>query len=250
MAKLKPANARAKTSSKKSSGNWKRKLGRLFLFLFVSHLLYVVALKWINPPITARQMSSIWHCAQSDATFKRDYISFAAMSKPAKLAVIAAEDQLFPTHRGFDLDAIQKAIEYNSANEGKKMRGASTISQQVAKNVFLWNGRDWIRKGLEVYFTALIELVWGKKRILETYLNVAEMGEGVFGVEAAAQHYFKKNAKNLSTSEAAWIATVLPNPIVYKIKNPTERIRRKHQKIMQFMRNLNTDKEVQEIVED
>ncbi len=223
----------------------KRLFKRLFLILLIGHLVYVIVLKWLNPPFTAKMVSSAWQCFNSDKlAFKRDYISYDKMGFNSKLAVICAEDQLFPDHHGFDLDAIQKAIEYNTKNSTKKMRGASTISQQVAKNVFLWHGRDYLRKGLEVYFTGLIELVWGKKRILEMYLNVAEMGEGIFGIQAAAKHYFNKDAFLLTKNEAAWIASILPNPVLYEIDNPTKAISKKHNKILLFMNNLATDKDV------
>ena len=138
----------------------------LFLFLFVGHLLYIVALKWINPPITMTEIVQI----QEQNRFNRDYISGEDMGRNIKLAVIGSEDQKFPTHNGFDMDGIQKAFESNQ--QGKKLRGGSTISQQVAKNVFLWQGRSYVRKGLEAYFTFMIEKIWGKERILEMYLNV------------------------------------------------------------------------------
>jgi monofunctional glycosyltransferase len=237
-----------KPNKAKPTASWKSWLKRIFYFILISHLLYVLILKWINPPITAKQFSSMLHCITNDCRFKRDYIRYSAMSNNAKLAVLSAEDQLFPNHHGFDLDAIQKAIEYNKNNNGKKIRGASTISQQVAKNVFLWNGRDYFRKGLEVYFTGLIELIWGKKRILEMYLNVAEMGEGVFGIEAAAQHYFKKSANQLTANEAAWIASVLPNPVLYELKNPSNTLERKHDKILRFMQNLKADKDILQLI--
>jgi monofunctional glycosyltransferase len=232
-----------------AASKWKTRLKRFFYFLLISHLVYVVVLKWVNPPITAKMITSGYACATDDKlTFQRQYIAYSSMGRNAKLAVLSAEDQLFPSHHGFDLDAIQKAIAYNASNKGGKVRGASTISQQVAKNVFLWNGRDWIRKGLEVYFTGLIELVWGKERILEMYLNVAEMGEGIFGIQAAAQHYFKKDAKNLTASEAAWIASILPNPVLYEIDNPTKKIEIKHTNIIKFMRNLDGDKEIEALI--
>jgi monofunctional glycosyltransferase len=239
-------------SKKKVSTNtpiWKKWLKRIFYFLLISHLTYVVILKWVNPPITSKMITSSMHCASDEKlSFKRDYIAYNSMGANAKLAVLSAEDQLFPDHNGFDLDAIQKAIEYNAKNKGGKVRGASTISQQVAKNVFLWNGRDYVRKGLEVYFTGLIELIWGKKRILEMYLNVAEMGEGIFGIQAAAKHYFQKNANQLSKSEAAWIASILPNPVLYEIDNPTRKIEVKHNNVLRFMNNLQSDKEIQELI--
>jgi len=175
---------------------------------------------------------------------KRDYVGRNSMSPNAKLAVIAAEDQLFPDHSGFDWKSIKKARKYNKRKPGR-IRGASTISQQVAKNVFLWQGRSWIRKGLETYFTFMIELVWGKKRILEMYLNVVEMGEGVFGIEMAAQKFFNKRAKNLSRQEAALIAACLPNPKYFKAKKPSGYISGRSRTIMQQMNNLQTDPDIQ-----
>ena len=170
-----------------------RLLKKIFFILLISHLLYVVLLRFILPPITITQISSLIE----GNGFKRNHVSMNEISKNAKLAVMASEDQLFPDHNGFDIKSIQKALDFNKKKKGKKIRGASTISQQVAKNVFLWQGRSWIRKGLEVYFTFLIELIWGKKRILEVYLNEAEMGKGIFGIEAAAKKYFKKSASKL-----------------------------------------------------
>jgi monofunctional glycosyltransferase len=238
--------ATKKTSTKPK---WKIYLQRVFLFILISHLVYAVALRWINPPFTVRMITSSMQCLSDSALeFKRDYITLDEMGRNAKLAIISAEDQLFPTHNGFDLNAIQKAIAYNRKNNGKKMRGASTLSQQVAKNVFLWHGRDYLRKGLEIYFTGLIEMIWGKKRILEMYMNVAEMGEGIFGIQAAAKHYFKKDAKFLSKSEAAWIASILPNPILYEIDNPTRAISTKHNRIIQFMNNLSGDAVIENLI--
>lgn len=179
---------------------------------------------------------------------QRDYIDADEMGPNAKLAVICSEDQLFPDHNGFDFDAIKKAMKYNDNPKHKKLKGASTISQQTAKNVFLWNGRNWIRKGLEVYHTFMIELIWRKKRILETYLNVAEMGKGLFGIQAASKFYFKKDAKNLSKSEAAWIASILPNPKVWDIRKPSGALQRKHTWILRQMNNLEDDPEIAALI--
>lgn len=178
---------------------------------------------------------------------KRDYISNSNMSSNAKLAVIASEDQLFPDHSGFDWKSIKKAMKYNEKKPGR-IRGASTISQQVAKNVFLWQGRSWIRKGLETYFTFMIETFWSKKRILEVYLNVIETGDGVFGIEAAAQEYFNKPAKNLTRQEAAMIAACLPNPKRYKVKPPSSYINFRSRVIVQQMNNLQTDPDIQQVI--
>ncbi|HEV2483690.1 MAG TPA: monofunctional biosynthetic peptidoglycan transglycosylase [Puia sp.] len=189
-----------------------RIIKRVLLALFILQFLYIFLLKWVNPPITLTQLGSLF----AGDGLKRSYVSMKEISPYAKLAVICSEDQLFPDHDGFDVKNIEKAIEHNE--KSKKIRGASTISQQVAKNVFLWQGRDWIRKGLEAYFTVMIELVWGKKRILEMYLNVSEMGKGIYGIEAASRKYFNKPAKSLSRLEAAKIAACLPNPKEYTVK--------------------------------
>lgn len=178
---------------------------------------------------------------------KRDYVGRNSISPNAKLAVIASEDQLFPDHKGFDWKSIKKAMKYNEKKPGR-IRGASTISQQVAKNVFLWQGRSFIRKGLEVYFTFMIELIWGKKRILEMYLNVIEMGEGIFGIETASQMYFNKPAKSLTKQEAAMIAACLPSPKRYKIKPPSSFVTGRSRTIMQQMSNLQTDPDVQWVI--
>lgn len=216
---------------------------RIFLWLFIFQLFYIIMLKWVNPPITVTQLVS-W---VSGHGLKRDYVRSSAMSPNAKLAVIAAEDQLFPDHSGFDWKSIKKAMKYNERKPGR-IRGASTISQQVAKNVFLWQGRSWIRKGLEVYFTFMIELIWGKKRILEMYLNVVEMGEGVFGIEMAAKKYFNKPAKNLTRLEAAMIAACLPNPKRYTVKPLSSYVSSRSQFVMRQMNNLQTDPDIQKLV--
>src|SRR5258707_161759 len=189
-----------------------RKIKRIFLILFIAQFVYIILLKWINPPFTLTQLSS-WVTGHG---LKRDYVSRSEMANNARLAVIASEDQLFPDHNGFDFKSIEKAMKHNQ--KSKSLHGASTISQQVAKNVFLWQGRSWFRKALETYFTFMIEWMWGKKRILELYLNISEMGKGVYGIEAAAHTYFNKPARNLSRAEAARIAACLPNPKVFTVK--------------------------------
>jgi len=169
---------------------------------------------------------------------KKDWTSLEDMSSAMPLAVMAAEDQNFEEHFGFDFKAIQKAGQYNERHKGKKLKGASTISQQTAKNVFLFPARSWIRKGFEVYFTFLIEVCWSKKRIMEVYLNVIEMGEGIYGAEAASQEYFHKPAKKLSIREASLIAAVLPNPRFWSPAKPSAYIQRKSGRIMYFMSQL------------
>lgn len=191
-----------------------KKILSIIFLIIALHWLYIILLIFIFPPMTLTQCNSFFTAKR----FERDYVSMDKISKNAKLAVIAAEDQLFPEHFGFDMESIEKALEYNEKKKGKKMRGASTISQQVAKNVFLWQGRSWMRKGLEVYFTFMIETLWSKRRILEMYLNVIEMGNGVFGIEAAAQVYFKKKASKLNAEESAKIAASLPNPKKYTVQ--------------------------------
>ncbi|MES2881279.1 MAG: monofunctional biosynthetic peptidoglycan transglycosylase [Bacteroidota bacterium] len=216
---------------------------KFFLILFLAQFFYIIILKWMNPPVTITQLVS-W---VSGNGFKRDYVGNNELSYNMKLAVIAGEDQIFPDHAGFDWKSIEKAMKYNKKKPGR-VRGGSTISQQVAKNVFLWQGRDWIRKGLEIYFTKMIEWVWGKERILEVYLNVIEMGKGVFGTEAAAKTYFKKSAKNLTRREAAMIAACLPNPKVYTVKPPHRFVLRKTGWILQQMNNLEGDVELQQVI--
>lgn len=186
---------------------------RVFLILFVSHLAYVILLRWVDPPITITQLTNL---VQGNG-LQRDYVNRSEISAQAMLAVMASEDQLFYEHSGFDWVRIQEAMRHNEKRPNK-IRGGSTISQQTAKNVFLWQGRSYVRKALEFYFTFLIETFWGKKRILEVYLNVIEMGRGVFGIEAAARYYFKKPASRLNRQDAAMIAAVLPSPKRYKIK--------------------------------
>lgn len=215
---------------------------RIIIWIFIAQLFYIILLKWVNPPITMTQFVS-W---VSGYGLKREYVSRKAISPNVKLAVISSEDQLFPDHHGFDWKSIKKAMAYNRKKPGR-IHGGSTISQQVAKNVFLWQGRSWIRKGLEVYFTFMIEKIWGKKRILEMYLNVIEMGEGIFGIEMAAQKYFNKPAKNLTRQEAAMIAACLPNPKRYKVKPLSGYVSSRSRWVLQQMNNLQTDPDVQKL---
>jgi monofunctional biosynthetic peptidoglycan transglycosylase len=220
-----------------------RFIWKTFLILFIAQLVYIVVLKWINPPITLTQLSSFI----SGDGLKRDYVDYDEMSSQMKLAVISSEDQIFPDHDGFDWKSIEKAMKYNKKKPGR-VRGASTISQQTAKNVFLWQGRDWIRKGLEVYFTKMIELIWGKRRILEVYLNVIEMGKGIYGAEAAAQTYFNKSAKNLSRQQAAMIAACLPNPKKFTVKPASPYVVVRSSWIVRQMNALERDPDVQRII--
>jgi len=220
-----------------------RLIKKIIIGVFISHLLYLVLLKFVDAPITITQITSII----DGNGFKRTHVSLNEISLHGKLAVIASEDQLFPDHNGFDIKSIKKALAYNKKKPGR-VRGASTISQQVAKNVFLWQGRSWIRKGLEVYFTFMIELIWGKKRILEVYLNEAEMGKGIFGIEAASQKYFKHPAKKLTKVEAAMIASSLPNPVRFTVKPVSRYVSKKYPWVMRQMNNLGADPDVQQII--
>ena len=216
----------------------------IFIWLIILQFVYIILLKWMDPPITTTQLFS-W---LSGHGLKRDYVNRDHISPYAKLAVIASEDQLFPDHNGFDWKTIKKAMEYNKRKPAR-IHGASTISQQVAKNVFLWQGKSFIRKGLEAYFTFMIETVWGKKRILEVYLNVAEMGEGIFGIEKAAQIYFNKSASQLTRQEAAMIAACLPNPKKLKVKPASSYIMSRSRVIQRQMANLQIDPDIQNVTE-
>ncbi|MHA4811576.1 monofunctional biosynthetic peptidoglycan transglycosylase [Flavitalea flava] len=220
-----------------------RLIKRIFIFLFFFQLFYILLLKWVNPPITLTQLVSVFR----GEGLKRDYKGMAAISPYAKLAVICSEDQLFPDHDGFDFKSIEKAIKHNQ--KSKSLHGASTISQQVAKNVFLWQGGGFFRKGLEVYFTFMIEWIWGKKRILEMYLNISEMGKGIYGIEAAAHHYFNKPAKNLTRQECAMIAACLPNPRIYTIKPLHRHVLSRYPWILGQMNHLQDDPDIQKLLQ-
>ena len=187
---------------------------KLLAWLVALSLVWVVAYRWVNPPTTSLMIRD--HL--NDVRIYREWVGLGEMSRHIPRAVIAAEDSRFCEHRGFDVEAIEKAMERNK--QGKKLRGGSTISQQTAKNAFLWSGRTWIRKGLEAWFTVLIEFIWGKPRIMEVYLNIAEFGRGVYGVQAASIHYFNKPASKLSRVEAARLAAILPQPIKRDAASP------------------------------
>lgn len=227
---------------KKKKSRWKT-FRKVLLWFLVAHLVYIVACRWLNPPITITQFVSV---LQGNG-LKRDNISYDAMGSNIKLAVMAGEDQLFPDHNGFDVKRIKLALKYNEKNP-KKRRGASTISQQVAKNVFLWQGGGFVRKGLEAYFTFMIEKLWNKERILQTYLNVAEMGRGIFGVQAAARAYFKKDAKDLTQAEAAYIAACLPNPKKYTVVPRSRYVTVRAAILMRHMNNLACDPDIRKLI--
>jgi monofunctional biosynthetic peptidoglycan transglycosylase len=212
---------------------------KIMLGFFFLSAFSLLVMKWVNP-ITSSIM--IQRKISALVTFKDHQIiayqwfSYNNISKQMALAVVAAEDQNFPNHFGFDFEQIQKAIKQHE--RGRRLRGASTITQQVAKNLFLWEGRSFIRKGFEAYFTVLIELLWSKERILEVYLNIVEMGDMIFGVGAASQIYFKKTPDKLTSGQAALLAAIIPNPIRFSAKHPSSYILRRQNWILDQMSSL------------
>lgn len=201
--------------------------------------LLVVALRWVDPPISAFMLEKrLQAVSEGDRTYRTDYewVNLERISSHAAIAVIASEDQQFPFHAGFDLNSIRESV--RASEKGKKLRGASTISQQVAKNLFLWNGRSFVRKGVEAWMTVLIEVMWPKERILEVYLNIVELGKGIYGVEAAARRYYNKDAARLTSSEAAVLAAVLPNPIRMHADRPSAYVLQRRDWILGQMRAL------------
>ncbi len=194
----------------------------LFLFFIVFTVTPVIIYKFVNPPVSPLMFLRALDQKTSGDTvsFSYKWVPIDSMSSYLFEAAIAAEDDHFMTHHGFDIEALEQAYAANQKTD-KPIKGGSTISQQTAKNVFLWPGRDYVRKGLEAWFTVLTEFVWGKERIMETYLNVVELGDGIYGVEAASQKYFKKHASKLTKMEAAALIAVLPNPHIYKVIKPS-----------------------------
>ncbi|ASV57109.1 Monofunctional biosynthetic peptidoglycan transglycosylase [Lelliottia jeotgali] len=228
-------------SKKRSPVGWvKRILLRAVLVLAVFWGGGIALFSILPVPFSAvmveRQLGA-WLTGDFSYVAHSDWVSMDEISPWMGLAVIAAEDQKFPDHWGFDISSIEKALAHNERNENR-VRGASTLSQQTAKNLFLWDGRSWVRKGLEAGLTLGMETVWSKKRILTVYLNIAEFGDGVFGVEAAAQRYFHKPASRLTISEAALLAAVLPNPIRFKANAPSGYVHSRQAWIMRQMRQL------------
>ena len=197
-------------------------MGRFILAAVILSVLLVLCFRWVPPPTSAfilkRHFESFFH-GKPSVVVKYRWIGLDKISPYVPLAVIASEDQKFPHHWGFDLEAITDAVENNL--KGGRLRGASTITQQVAKNLFLWSGRSFVRKGLEAYFTVLLELLWSKNRILEVYLNIAEFGDGIYGVRVAAETLYGKSPSRLTRSEAAILAAVLPSPRKLKVLNPS-----------------------------
>ena len=208
---------------------------KVLLWFFGLSILSVIIFKWVPVPITplmiTRAIENKWN--DKEMVCSHDWVPIENISKNLQKAVIASEDGNFLTHHGFDFEAIQKAMKNNE--KGKKIKGGSTISQQTAKNVFLWQGRSYLRKGLEAYFTVLIELIWGKERIMEVYLNSIEMGDGVYGAQAASEYWYRKNADDLSKNEAAGIAAILPSPRRFKATNSSSYINKRKSRIVKHM---------------
>jgi monofunctional biosynthetic peptidoglycan transglycosylase len=218
---------------------WRRWLLWLPLCFVLATILQVLLLRWI-PPLTSafmveRRISALL-AREPDFHLHYQWRAWSRISPNLPISLVAAEDQKFPFHHGFDFDAINKAMEYNG--RGRRIRGASTISQQVAKNLFLWSGRSYVRKGLEAWYTVLIEALWPKRRILEVYANIAEFGDGVYGAEAAAQQFFKKPATRLTLSESARLAAVLPSPRRYSARKPSSYVQRRANWIQQQVGHL------------
>jgi monofunctional biosynthetic peptidoglycan transglycosylase len=199
----------------------------------------VLLLRWLNPVTSAFMLEARLAALRAgDARYRTDYrwVSLERISPQAAIAVIASEDQTFPYNYGFDFKSIRSAV--RAAEHGARLRGASTISQQVARNLFLWPGRSWVRKGIEAYLTVLLEALWPKERILEVYLNVAQFGRGIYGVEAAARRFYHEPAARLNAPQAALLAAVLPDPVHWHVDRPSRFVAWKQRWILTQMRNL------------
>jgi monofunctional biosynthetic peptidoglycan transglycosylase len=232
--------------------SWRGRLVRAMLWLVLAwvlaSVLTVVLLRWINPPYTAFMagaQASAWMNHDANYVLHHTWVDLSQISPNLPLAVVASEDQKFPEHSGFDVEAIEKAYALNQHSH--KVRGASTISQQVAKNLFLWSGRSYFRKALEAYFTVLIERAWPKRRILEIYLNIAEFGYGIYGAEAAAQRFFHEPASRLTRADAAVLAAVLPNPQRYSAAAPSRFVQQRREWILGQMQALGGPEMLDEI---
>ncbi|MDO9256818.1 MAG: monofunctional biosynthetic peptidoglycan transglycosylase [Bacteroidales bacterium] len=215
-----------------------RKIKFCLIFFFASSIVVTLLYRFLPPPVTPLMMIRVIENISDSKkpTINKHWVPMSDISPNLVLAVIASEDNNFESHYGVDFKAIEKAQKLNKRS--KKIRGASTITQQTAKNVYLWQARTYVRKGLELYFTGLIEILWGKKRIMEMYLNVIEMGDGIYGAEAASQYYFHKSAKNLTRDEAASIAAVLPNPRRWRPDKPTAYVSRTKSRIIWAMNRV------------
>jgi monofunctional biosynthetic peptidoglycan transglycosylase len=214
-------------------------LATLLVLFLVGTALPVLALRWLHPTTSALMLEArigAWRAGVRGYRTEFTWVSLEQISPNAAIAVIASEDQQFPFHTGFDFNSIREAV--RASERGKRLRGASTISQQVAKNLFLWSGHSFVRKGLEAWFTVLIETLWPKERILEVYLNIAQFGDGVYGVQAAAQHFWHQSARNLSSRDAALLAAVLPNPHLLRVERPSRYVVARREWILGQMRGL------------
>lgn len=216
---------------------WLRRFVLAGLLLFVLSVVPVLVLRFVDPGTSAFMLARQWQARGDDAfELRHQWVDFAQVSPQLPVALVAGEDQKFPEHHGFDVAAIRDVLEQREA--GEAARGASTISQQVAKNLFLWSGRSWLRKGLEAYYTTLIEISWPKQRILEVYVNIVEFGDGVYGAEAAAQRYFGKSAAQLDASDSALLAAVLPNPKRLRADAPSAYVLRRQRWVARQVRQL------------
>ncbi|HEY2419330.1 MAG TPA: monofunctional biosynthetic peptidoglycan transglycosylase [Steroidobacteraceae bacterium] len=228
-------------TARRRSAPWR--LGRALLYTVVGALALAAAsvllLRWFDPFSSAfmleARVEALWH-GEHDYQTRYRWVPLEAIAPQAAIAVIACEDQQFPFHAGFDFKSIRESV--RAHERGGKLRGASTISQQVAKNLFLWSGRSFVRKGLEAMFTVMIEAMWPKERILEIYLNIAEFGRGVYGVQAAARIFFHKDASRLNSAESALLAVVLPNPRLYRVEAPSRYVLNQREWALRQMANL------------
>jgi monofunctional biosynthetic peptidoglycan transglycosylase len=233
---------RSKQPAKKDTATFMSKLTRfifkILLWFIGLSIFFVVLFKFLPVPFTPLMVIRAIEnkAAGKEMVCSHDWEPLENISVNLQKAVIASEDGTFLKHNGFDFTAMQKA--YKSNERGRRIKGGSTISQQTAKNVFLWQGRSYLRKGLEAYFTVLIETIWGKKRIMEVYLNSIEMGDGVYGAQAAAEHWYRKEAANLTPQQAAGIAAILPNPRRYKATSSSSYINNRKSKIVRIMRHV------------
>lgn len=225
--------------------SWLGKIAAAFLLL---SFLTVLSLKWINPPTSAFMLQrsyTAWQSGDSKFTIRNEWAPWERIPSHLKMAVITAEDQRFASHWGIDLESMQQAID--EYERGRSLRGASTLTQQLAKNLFLWPGRSWVRKGLEAWFSLLMEVILGKRRILELYLNVAEFGDGIYGVESAGRHFFGKSAENLNRAESAMMAAVLPSPRRYNLANPSIYMYERQAWILRYMNLLGNERYLEQL---
>ncbi|MFZ7095747.1 monofunctional biosynthetic peptidoglycan transglycosylase [Luteimonas dalianensis] len=235
-------------SRKRGWRRWVRRLLMVPVALVLVSVLQVAVLRFVDPPLSmvmVEHQLKAWLGGDDEFRLRHEWRDFERIAPGLPLAAIAAEDQRFAVHRGFDLEAIEKAREQHA--RGGRLRGASTISQQTAKNVFLWSGRSWVRKGLEAWYTLLMEWMWPKQRILEMYVNVAEFGHGVYGAQAAAQAFFGKDADALTTAEGARLAAVLPSPRRYSAASPGPYVQRRTGQIQRQMRQIGGEAYLQQL---